>query len=280
MKILLIDSSHLAHRLLHTTISNSPDDNFDFVLWKSYFINNLFSTIKEFSPDRVIFAIDSSSWRKEVYPLYKSSRASKKNKSKINFERFYPIFEKLLEDFKKTFTSIITLKIDRCESDDIIGHICNSDNFNELVIISSDRDFHQCIKSNVKQYDPISKKFKEVLNPQRELEIKFITGDTNDDIPNIKPKVGPVTALKLMYEGLDELLNSSEQIKKNYERNKILIDFKNIPNDLKEKIMEVYNSFEKVDIDRSKLMNFFVKHRLAKVMESWNMFGDVVKGLK
>lgn len=278
--ILLFDCGNLVYRNLHVAVNQDPDDNYDFRIWKSLFLNSFLQTISKFSPDRVVVCIDSEdNWRKSVYSGYKIDRAAKRAKSKINFTRFFPIMNNYLEDLQKTFTNIVFLKVNNTEADDLIGTLCDKCEDQMVTIVSSDKDFHQCINNRVKQYDPIKRDFVECLNPSRELQIKVLTGDSGDCVPNIKPKIGPKTASKLLSEGLQDLLDSDEQVRKNYERNKLLIDLSNIPQELKNEIWSEYNKYQLQEIKAGSIFNFLMRNRLQKIVDEFNSYEKSIKRL-
>ena len=56
----------------------------------------------------------------------------------------------------------------------------------------------------------------------------------------------------------------SEEMMRNYQRNKTLIDLEYIPSDLKVQILEDYQNAEHGD--RTKLLNYFITKRLKNLM--------------
>jgi nucleoid DNA-binding protein len=54
------------------------------------------------------------------------------------------------------------------------------------------------------------------------------------------------------------------EIGRNYYRNSMLINLVNTPKEIQEKVMKEYNTQKK---DRSKLMNYFMEHKLKNLME-------------
>jgi 5'-3' exonuclease len=70
------------------------------------------------------------------------------------------------------------------------------------------------------------------------LEIKIIMGDISDNIPSVFPKCGPKTAQKCIDdpEFFKKKMENNEAYYKQYELNKKLINFDNIP-------LEFYNEF-------------------------------------
>jgi 5'-3' exonuclease len=114
------------------------------------------------NPDRIIFTVDSRSWRKEVLiedGKYKSNREEKD--SKINWDAFYSCINEFTEILKSK--KVIVSKQERAEGDDLM-HLW-SDSFYQKgmdsVIISGDQDMYQCIKFDgtnfVTVYNPNSK---------------------------------------------------------------------------------------------------------------------------
>jgi 5'-3' exonuclease len=71
---------------------------------------------------------------------------------------------------------------------------------------------------------------------QNDLEIKIIMGDTSDNIPSVFPKCGPKTAQKCIEdpEFFKKKMDNNPEYYKQYELNKILVNFNNIPENLVE----------------------------------------------
>ena len=280
-KLLLVDCGNLVYRNVYTAVNVSEEDNWNFNLWKSLFLNSLFQTIVKHSPDRVIIAQDEkNNWRKDLYDKYKFDRAAKTAKSNINFDRFFPIMEDYLQQIKETFTNIIFLKLPRTEADDVISTICLNSSDTENIIVSTDSDFNQLINTNTKQYNPIKDEFVSCINSKRALQLKVIIGDKSDCISSIKERVGPKTASKLLDEGLQDLLESDDKIKELYERNEKLIDLSLIPKEYKEKILTEYENYPVKELQLSKVFNFLIKNRLQKIIDELNSYEDIIKKLK
>lgn len=269
--ILLIDAHNLAYRTLFAAIFTNPEDNDKFYFWKHMFMNSLFNSILQFKPKKVIMAYDTKpTWRYSIYSEYKANRKEARDKAVVNFDKFFPIFNEFTAQIKEVFSKIYTLNIEKCEGDDIISVLSkNTFKTEEVIIISSDSDMHQLITQNIKQYDPMKKKMVDCLNPQKELDIKIITGDKGDNIPPIKKKVGLITAEKILNNGLDNYLKESEEIKANYIRNKTLIDLNYIPKEIQENIINSYNNYQLKNMESKKILDFFVQNKLMKLMQSW-----------
>ena len=69
---------------------------------------------------------------------------------------------------------------------------------------------------------------------KRDLEIKIIMGDISDNIPSAFPKCGPKTAQKCIEdpEFFKKKMAGNPDYYKQYELNKTIVDFNNIPEDL------------------------------------------------
>jgi 5'-3' exonuclease len=275
MNILLIDSHNQLFRKVFTANKDKPLDE-TFSLFKELIIRDTFYSIKNFKPDRVVFAIDSkTNWRKKIFPDYKHKRSKARAKSTVDFEKFFPVAEAFYEDFKKTFSNFFFLKIDDCEGDDIIAVLTQKLN-DKIITISTDGDMNQLlIHKNFRQYHPLRKEFVESLNPRKDLNIKILTGDRGDCIPGVKERFGIVKATKAM-ENLTEFLDENE-LNDAYQRNKSLIDLNLIPEEYKMKIMAQYNDYPISEYKSRAIFSFFTKHNIGTLFEELQ---DVVVYLK
>jgi hypothetical protein len=100
--------------------------------------------------DEVVLAFDDSKggyWRKDIWEGYKSKRKDVRDKSDIQWEEAYPIFEEVHELLDKC-SSYKCIKVPRTEADDVIFVLSQffSIEGDKTVIVSSDHDFIQCLK--------------------------------------------------------------------------------------------------------------------------------------
>jgi hypothetical protein len=128
------------------------------------------SVIRHINPSRVIFALDSRSWRKDI-PIdenegYKGNRVKSKN---INWDNIY----KIMSDFADIMETngFIVSKVDNAEADDLIAlwseEIINNQN-QHAILISADEDVRQLVKTRDYRKDsssPGKKAFSVVYNP-------------------------------------------------------------------------------------------------------------------
>ena len=114
------------------------------------------------NPTKVVFTIDSRSWRKEIAiedGSYKSNR--EKDETKIDWESFYKCMNEFGQILKNK--GFIVSKEERAEGDDLM--YLWADRFysegQDSVIITGDKDLTQCVKFNGKNfivvYNPNSK---------------------------------------------------------------------------------------------------------------------------
>jgi hypothetical protein len=114
-------------------------------------------------------------------------------------------------------------------------------------------------------------------NPEQYLLEHIIKGDAGDGVPNILSpdnsfvmniRQKPVTKKRL--EEWIDINKMSSEVKRNYLRNKSLIDLSQVPESLQQSILEAYSAENTKD--RSQLLNFFIKNRLKLLTESLSEF--------
>lgn len=178
-----------------------------------------------------------SIWRKQHYPEYKKHRAERKNDPYIFIYTYNVLLPHLLDKYGFNY-----IGYEKAEADDIIAvlhsTIRENDPSHPINIITNDHDYLQLLDSHTKIINCNNIELKEKIDPQIMLvfkDWKVIRGDTSDNIPPIHPKIGDKKALKLAQnkEQLCSKLQENDEIKRQYELNKILIDFEYIPSDIK-----------------------------------------------
>ena len=281
--VLILDMNNLVYRTLAIANLKVPDD-LEFNYWKHMFINNLFSNVKQFEPSKVIMAFDSPKlWRKEIYSEYKAQRKEGRNKSTIDFPAFFKVLDDFMPEMKEAFGNFYLMKIYECEADDIIAVLAN-EKFHQsekVTVVSTDKDFIQLLKNrNLDLYNPIKKKNTESINPVKDLQIKILQGDSSDNIPSVKKGTGPKTAMKILNEGLDMFLDSCQDVKDAYERNRAIIDFNLIPQRIKNLVNEGYDNYDIKEYVPMKLWGFLQRHNLSKLADDLNKLGPFLKRIK
>ena len=215
-------------------------------------------------------------WRRDYFPEYKYSRRKGRDASDKNWDIIFNCLNTIKEEVKVNMP-YKSVEVYGAEADDIIGTLC-SESSDEVMILSGDKDFIQLQRyPNVKQYSPITKKMISGINPDDYLMEHVLKGDTSDGVPNVLSpdntfvdgiRQRPLSKKKiaLMVEG--DFPN--DEIKRNYQRNKKLIDLDCAPDELRSEILDTYKSAPVND--RSKILNYFIKQRLKTLTESIGEF--------
>lgn len=255
------------------------------------------STIKSYKKrygreyGELVIACDGNNyWRRSVFPHYKAMRKVNREKSDLDWKLIFDTLSELRQDLIEHFPYKV-LHVETAEADDVIACLSKwtQDNglatqgmFDEkqkVLIVSSDKDFIQLQKyDNVRQWSPMQKKFVQGTHKEvREYTIEHIVkGDSGDGIPNILSKDDtfvsgerqkPFSSKRLpeFYEkGIDACKTDDE--KRNYQRNQLLVNFESIPTDLHEKIISTYTS-AKPKGDKMSVMNYLMNHRCNLLLD-------------
>jgi len=242
-------------------------------------LNIIRTHVKNFKNEygEVILCCDNRKyWRKEFFPFYKAGRKKTREKSDLDWHLIFDILAKLKQELKENFPYKV-IDVEGAEADDIIGTLVPIyAPHQKILILSSDGDFLQLqmYGSNVKQYNPSQKKYIKSHDPLLELKEKIIRGDKGDGIPNVfSPsdcfvrdlRQKPITQKiieKYMTEHYGDWEDESAKI--GFSRNQTLIDLRNIPDDIKTKII---NTYEETKPAKGKLLNYFMQHKLKNLMD-------------
>ena len=243
----------------------------------------------------VILTYDSKHyWRRDYFPQYKMNRKKARENDSKDWDNIFGVLNKIKAEFKE-YLPYKYLEVYGAEADDIIAVLCGELEFDngKTLIVSGDKDFIQLQKyKNVSQYSPITKKFVNGADPTRYLIEHILRGDTSDGIPNVlspdhtfeqglrqrplgKKKIDTWIEDSVLVAGpgkgmgLDFALPNDE-VRRNYQRNKKLIDLDQSPDELFETILKEFR--EAPEGDRSKLLNYFMNKRLKDLTESIGEF--------
>lgn len=242
-------------------------------------LNTLRSHIKKFKDyGEVILCCDSKQyWRKQVFPHYKAHRKDAREKSPLDWNLIFKVLNKLKEDFKENFPYKV-IEVDMAEADDIIGTLTPRLSLSEKVLIlSSDADFKQLHRyNNVKQYNPMLGVYVTSKHPIKDLKEKIIRGDKGDGIPSmlsaddtfiIGKRQSPISKKKMedWLEKEPKVFCETEDIYRNFKRNDLLINFDNIPEDIRANIVTEYESV--VPSTKGKLYKYLVANKLVTLLE-------------
>ena len=225
---------------------------------------------------------DKNYWRRQSFPYYKANRRKARDSSELDWSAIFNALNNIRDELKEFFPYKV-IQIDTCEADDIIGTIVHKEgkelNVGEpILILSGDHDFKQLHKyANVKQYDPTRKRWISHSDPNQYLAEHILKGDAGDGVPNVLSpdntfvmgiRQRPVTKKRML--DWQDINKMDDEVKRNYFRNKSMIDLTQVPAVIKEEILEKYEAENTKD--RSQLLNYFIKNKLRNLMESISEF--------
>lgn len=232
---------------------NDPYQNEIFVeKFKKIFVDNLLQMSKKLKIDKNITPImivgkdckRENIWRNELFPMYKANRTYKPEDGFMGGPFFKMAYD--AELFQKGGAKAI-LSHPSLEADDCIAlsvkHLLHTYPECQIYIITSDKDYLQLNAHNVNIYNLAFKNIADSKsstgNPENDLEIKIIMGDSSDNIPSVFPKCGPKTALKCVEDVafFTKKMADNPEYYARYELNKTLVDFNNIPKILSNEFM-------------------------------------------
>jgi hypothetical protein len=278
--MIIVDMNQVMLSNLLMQLGNHTNAQLEENMVRHMVLNSLRSYKQKFGDEygEMVIACDNTNyWRKQVFPYYKANRKKNQEKSEMNWKEIFECMNKIRAELKEYFPYRV-IDIESAEADDIIATLVKNIQDEDILILSGDKDFIQLhVHENVKQYDPVRKKWIKHDAPHQYLYEHILKGDSGDGIPNVLSEdnclvVG--TRQKPMTQKKINLLQSASsmdtQTLRNFHRNKQLIDLSQIPAEIATKVMESYES--QTGKGREKLMNYFIVNRLKHLMESIGEF--------
>jgi len=213
----------------------------------------------------VIFDSARKNFRNDIYPDYKANRSEAP-------EDLIPQFEYIRKSV--VAFNLPSVELINYEADDLIATYTEQVLIKggKVTIVSSDKDFMQLYKKDVRIYDPIKNKFitpedihnKFGVEPKKVIDVQALAGDSSDNVPGV-PGIGIKTAAELInqYGTLEELLKKTHEIKQNKRRetiiqnkSKAIISKKLVTLKKDVPVKEKLNKFILKEIDKDKLYNY------------------------
>lgn len=224
---------------------------------------------------------NKSNWRREYFPNYKHGRRKDRKASKLDWGSIFDTLHLIKQELEDNFPYKV-LEVENAEADDIIASVVSyvaetPSHYEKVLIVSGDKDFIQLQKhSFVTQYSPTLKKFVNGIDPDVYIKEHILKGDRSDGVPNfLSPdncfvdelRQRPISKKKLAtWVDLAPEDFCNEEMLRNYQRNRKLIDLEYAPDEINKACVDTYlNSSVN---DRSGLLNYFIKHRLKNHMEN------------
>ena len=280
--MILVDMNQVTLSNLMVQLGGSKNVEPDFV--RHMVLNSLRSYRSKFQGEfgELVLCYDNkTNWRREYFPNYKHSRRKGRKESKLDWNNIFDTLHMIKSELTEFFPYKV-LEVDNAEADDIIAsvvfHVASEPkNYEKVLILSSDKDFIQLQKYNfVSQYSPMQKKFINGVDPTTYIKEHILKGDRGDGVPNfLSPdntfvdelRQRPLSKRKLeAWIDLEPNDYCNEEMMRNYQRNRTLIDLSYIPDDIKEKCTETF--LDAPEGNRKHLLNYFIKKKLKSLMEN------------
>ena len=277
--MIIIDMNQIALASVMMQLRMNETKQVDEDMVRHMILNSIRNYVMQFKSDYVesdadvILAWDSKHyWRRDYYPQYKAGRRKGRQESDLDWNEIFGVTNKIRDEIKENLP-YKSIEVYGAEADDIIAIVSNS--YDKVMIVSSDKDFIQLHKDTVKQWSPVTKQEVNGHDPDTYIKEHVLKGDSGDGVPNVlspdhtftdglrqKP-LGKKRIEKMINENMNDW---SDEVKRNYQRNYKLINLKNIPEDIKDNIVD--EIFKSPWGDRSKLLNYFTVNKLKTLTEN------------
>lgn len=281
--MVLIDASQI---IIRDIMGESREDPTNLDLTRHMFVTSLKTLRRKFKNEgNMVLCWDAGNyWRRDMFPHYKAHRKKKRDESGVDWDRIFENIRTIRKEVEKAFP-YKTMKVEKCEADDIIAVLCKRLWQTEgIVIVSTDKDFLQLqVFPSVKQWHPIKDEWLKCEDPKRTLLEKVLEGDSGDGVPNFlsdddtfvtEGKRQKPIYQKKVAEWLSKawLWDNAElsAFKPNFERNENLVSLFRIPLEYETSIMEAYA--KPIEGSRTKILEYFVANDMGLLLENLQEF--------
>jgi len=224
-------------------------------------------------------------WRNSVFPQYKQNRAKAKASSDVDWKAIYGMIDGIREEIHDVFP-YRHMRVPGAEADDVIAILTKHHSINEqVIIVSSDKDFQQLqIYPNVRQWSPMTKGFVVCKNPTEFLVNHILAGDSSDGIPNVLSdddcfitdgkRQTPLTSKKsaaiqeqilIVGNVFDGTANMPDKVKRNWDRNRCMVDFRYIPVELEKSILQKYA--DSTPTRKGNILSYLMEHKMKNLVQ-------------
>ena len=225
----------------------------------------------------VIFDSARKNFRNEIYSDYKANRSEAPDDLVPQFE----YIRKSVMAFNLPSVDLVNY-----EADDLIATYADQilQKGAKVTIVSSDKDFMQLYRKDVRLYDPMKNKFigpEDIINKfgvdsKKVIDVQSLAGDSSDNVPGV-PGIGVKTAAELInkYGTLEKLLDHAHEIKQNKRRetlidnkDKAIISKKLVTLKKDAPVDRAIEEFKLQEIDKDKLYKFLREMEFNRLLSS------------
>lgn len=228
--IIVVDGNNAAYRAYykHSALKSINGTPTGIIYGFTHIIKGL---LTQFKPDDIYVVFDGgrSKERMKILPNYKNrdkTKAGKRDFDKDDFYRQMQISGQILKCL-----GIKVIQRPKTEADDIIWLLIRKlKRKNKITLVSSDKDFNQCLSDNVEIWNPGRKLIVTTKNIKNQfgyeakdcVDYLVLDGDASDKIPGM-PGVGPKTAIKFLDEwgSIENYLSDPKSQFKKWDRDKL-----------------------------------------------------------
>lgn len=305
-----------ANNILYRTFFAQVDDPEDIIIGMAHHsaLTTLLKYWKSYSADEIVLAFDYGSWRKMytedlsqcvTYKKYKGQRRvglTEKQSAKLaKFDEHIKEFAQIME----TQTSLLVLRCQALEADDMIaGYVQNNPDMRH-VIVSSDKDFMQLlVKHDVALIDPASGKPRSLSeydnDPDYFMFSKCLRGDTSDNVISAFPRIRQTkikqaylddyTKQAVMQNTFTVIVNVDDGVVKEetfktetvFEENDLLMNLESQPECIKELIVQAIENARKNrgKFNYLKFLRFCSDYELVNILNRIDNYVPMLAGKK
>lgn len=288
-KLLLIDAMNLVFRAYFAFMNRPLRTTDGFNTGAIFgFVKMVRKVLEDVEPTHVAVAFEGGpTFRNELYPEYKANRAAAPDELKAQVEPVKEVTRAM---------GIPVLEVPGAEADDVIATLSRrAEGFDEVVILSGDKDLMQLVddrvsilvpKSGVSEVEELGPdEVREKINvaPGQIRDLLALAGDTSDNVPGV-PGVGNKTAAKLLAEfgSLDALYADLERVTAGKTRAaleehaddvKIYAQLVSLKDDVE--LDETAEDLELAEPDTDRLVELLEKYQLRTLIDEMGLEGTV-----
>ena len=237
--------------------------------------------------NKIYMVSDSkSSWRKRIYPEYKSGRKEKREGDEIDWDFVFNTYN----DFKSNIKNnrIIPIEAPNVEGDDWIKYLVNKSNSDgySTVIIASDKDLNQLLEFrlnptwinifNLNENTDFADLIKDLsvkcsleeIDKEKSLFVKIISGDSSDGIDSVLKLPTKTNPEKFMGIGEAGAINIWDKFKSDFP-NEVKFDTDEWMNDVIPYILEYKKVINTTDFNDTVKNNLSLNRKLIHLHENY-----------